>query len=742
MKSELSIRLRVIEEYQKHKNFKIVAQNFNIHPSTIYRWLKQHKDNQCLFYHRPWNRLPIEIETQIMLLKENKPDLTLRQAKELLKQKGITISIKGIYDVWNRYNLVRRLRKDPFCHFCEETPETQSTLDYVRYLLKNDESMENLKRAAEILNSLPAYPIGNDDVILKIPEHLLSLRRKFDRLYIQFSKMPTPEFYKKIHRLRCQMGKNGLFYSSIIAGLSEILALHWMRTPEKELRLNELLNKRKGRLRDPVLNFLLTFLAATAEIELVRMDRAKRLIHKTQRLLKNLHSPLFYESMGDVMSFLSDYSSSFTYHKKALEMNENNDDRKRIFTKIGIDLALAGRYRTAISYLKSAKINSNEIYYESYCLCHALSNFGLGRIEQCMEYLQKTLEKSEKEQLRNTIFTTICCYAAIYMAMGEKEKAYELLNRYLKLIKRYRLNRETMIMENLLAPDSIDNQPIKLPTIYLLYLLKKAKNSLKIGDYQKAVRYAQKYGLTGYLHRCVFFQPELILYHLDKGKDVMLPKPLIQLPIFNKNFPFYELKFLGPTIIYRNHSYLKIKINPQMNAFLINLGLNLREPGKSIPVEDIIKNFWQRSSDPLGRLYHLLVQTRDALKLPSHFLSIENIGNKKFLVNKGFYTWTDYNYFEIQLAQAKALERAGEWGFARKEYLRAFKLFRGEPFKKNFDDWSVNMRFKILSQLETEAINFAKSCLEHGNKTDARRVLQKVLKIIPDSEEIQKSLDG
>ncbi|MEO0183160.1 MAG: hypothetical protein ABIL40_06765, partial [candidate division WOR-3 bacterium] len=61
--------------------------------------------------------------------------------------------------------------------------------------------------------------------------------------------------------------------------------------------------------------------------------------------------------------------------------------------------------------------------------------------------------------------------------------------------------------------------------------------------------------------------------------------------------------------------------------------------------------------------------------------------------------------------------------------------------KKNFDNWSVDMRFKILSQFETEAINFAKSCLEHGNKTDARKILQKVLKIIPDAEEAKNLLD-
>jgi len=84
------------------------------------------------------------------------------------------------------------------------------------------------------------------------------------------------------------------------------------------------------------------------------------------------------------------------------------------------------------------------------------------------------------------------------------------------------------------------------------------------------------------------------------------------------------------------------------------------------------------------------------------------------------------------------LERAGECGFAKKDYLRAFKLFRGEPFKKMYDNWSENMRGVILNRLETEALHFAKSCLEHENKKDAKKVLEKVLKIIPQSEEIRK----
>jgi len=98
---------------------------------------------------------------------------------------------------------------------------------------------------------------------------------------------------------------------------------------------------------------------------------------------------------------------------------------------------------------------------------------------------------------------------------------------------------------------------------------------------------------------------------------------------------------------------------------------------------------------------------------------------------------TDYDDFQSHIAQAKALERIGEVKLAMKDYLRAFKLFRGDPFKKNFDEWSMNMRHKILTQLETEAIGFTKSCLDHNNKGDAKKVLEKVLKIIPDSEEIR-----
>ncbi len=740
MRIELTTKLKAIEEYQREKNLKNVATRYKIHYATLSRWIKKFNENKIL-YHRPWNRMPPEVEKTVMLLKENNPQITLNQAQRSLQKKGIRISIKGIYDIWNRYGFVKRLVDDPFSFFVRETPETKNCLEYVRHLLNSEPSQENLKKAARIVNALPGYPAHYDYILEQIPENLLSLRRRFDKLYNQFLKIPTPEFYKKIHRLRRQFERKKLYYSAIIAGLSEILALHWMRTPEKEIALNDHLKGLKGRLRDLILNFQLTFLEATARIELMELERAKRLVEKALRLLRRLPYAAFYESYGDLMTFMSDYNSALRYQFKALEMTKDEETKNRLYFKIGLSLTIDGRHREAIKYLNMAKIEFKNKYFASYALTQALAYLGLGRIEKALYYLQKTLEKSEREQFRNTIFTTICCYGAINCLIGEKEGAKNLLSNYLRLIKKYKLKREAKIMEHLINPENLHLPAAKLPTIYLVYLLKWAKASKKTSDYRKLQNYAKKYGIRGFLHRLFLYIPEPVHEMLKKGKSPEIPRCFLQMPLFYPETPVYYIKILGEPVVYKNQEYLRIKLTTKESAFLIYLGLNASEPEKSVSVTEIYNNFWHKSKTPEDRFSHMLVDIKKKLMMPGHLLMIQSYYNSKMLVNKGFYIATDYSDFCSTLTRAKALQRAGEWSFARKEYLRAFKLFRGEPFKKNFDNWSVDMRFRILSQFETEAINFAKSCLEHSNKTDARKILQKVLKIIPDAEEAKNLLD-
>jgi Flp pilus assembly protein TadD len=105
------------------------------------------------------------------------------------------------------------------------------------------------------------------------------------------------------------------------------------------------------------------------------------------------------------------------------------------------------------------------------------------------------------------------------------------------------------------------------------------------------------------------------------------------------------------------------------------------------------------------------------------------------------YFKTDYDQSLEHLAQAKALLRAGEWDYAKREFMQVFKLFRGEPFRKMYDDWSDDKRLEVLFGYETEVLTFAKELLKRGRKEEARRLLRKAHKIIPDSEEIESLLN-
>ncbi len=734
-------KLKIIEKYHQEKTLSKVARKYNIHPSTLSRWLSKLENYPDDFFIKRWNRLEQEIEQKVMMLKENKPDLTLNRAKNTLKEMGVKISIKGIYSIWRRYGLVRRPVDDPFSHFGPQTPETKRVLEYVQYWLKRDNSTPRLKTIAQLLNRLPSYPIGYDEVLKEIPERFLSLRRKLDKLYTQFLRISTPIFYRKIHKLRLAMEKNGLYYSSIIAGLLEILALQWMHTPEKEIELNALLRKRMGNLRDPTLNYQLTFLEATAQTELLQMEEAKILVYKASRLLRRLPYFTFCESFGDMMTFLGDYNKALKYHRLALENVKDPDAENRLKFKIGLDLTISGNHQEALGYLKNTAIDYRDKYYETYALTSALANIGLGRIEKALEWLKKTIEKSKKDQFRNTIFTAVCSFSAIAKAMGQTSEAQKLIKQYLPLIKRYKLKREAEIMENLLNPE-ITKPVCKHPSIQLIYLLKIARKSLRISDYERVLRFAKRYGLDGYLHRCLIFIPEPVIHLLNRGKNPRLPSAFLRLPLFNPETPVYKLKFLGRPVIYKNQKYLKFKLKPQEIAFFIHIGLRVSEPERSISVDELYKNFFPKVKDAQSRLAHLLVNLKNQLMLPRNLLIIQSLSGIKVLLNNGFYISTDNSEFQQTIARAKALLRAGEWGFAKKEFLQAFRLFRGEPFKKNFDDWSVNMRFKILSELETEAINFTKACLEHNDKHTAKKVLEKILKIIPDSEEIKNLSDS
>ena len=190
----------------------------------------------------------------------------------------------------------------------------------------------------------------------------------------------------------------------------------------------------------------------------------------------------------------------------------------------------------------------------------------------------------------------------------------------------------------------------------------------------------------GIFHRFIFFYPQCIISLIEKGKKTGLPKTILRLPIFNKEAPAYHIRFLGSLMVFKNQKYLKTKLKPKDSAFLIYLCQKAMEPKRSIDLNEVYRNFWPNSEKASRNFSHLLLRVKKALKIPSHLLTVSRSYGESSLINEGIYFTTDYQEFEQSLARAKALQRAGEWKFAKKEFLQAFKLFRGEPFKKNFDD--------------------------------------------------------
>jgi len=64
--------------------------------------------------------------------------------------------------------------------------------------------------------------------------------------------------------------------------------------------------------------------------------------------------------------------------------------------------------------------------------------------------------------------------------------------------------------------------------------------------------------------------------------------------------------------------------------------------------------------------------------------------------------------------------------------MRAFKLFRGEPFKKMYDDWSDDKRLEVLFSYEKEVKSFADKLIKRGRKEEAEKLLKKAKRIVPD----------
>jgi transposase/tetratricopeptide (TPR) repeat protein len=727
MDNRQEFRLKVTRYYLQHDiSFRRTALKFHIAYRTVFRWVKsyteQGEEGLSSTYKRPWNRARSDLEMQIALMKEHEPGLTVRQAREHLEKGGISISIKGIWGIWRRYGYAGINGQNSIGNFtdCPWTKETM--IDFTRAKTLYDNG--NVNRVAKILNSLPALP--ENQLLPQIPDALLNTRRQIEKMSLLFGKIPVHSYLERLRDLYEECYSRRLHYSLLIVGLLEIKALSWGGRPLE--MLNRVVELRKTLERPgsqnsyslfvPKLSLLIS--EGFAHTGLLNIREASNIAKVCRALLRRRKrvSPFFMRDLGQLYAQLEDFRETKYWYLQSLA--RLTGDEEKITKSFLVDIfVVKGEYKRALEVWKNEDLD----HWGSHSkMLRIQSMWALtkGMPDRAISLATEVLASLKKEEARGSMFGCYYTIASAYCSLGERIRARRTLKKILPFLAKNRLQVVKSVVEILIAKTSATTdatlprgQP--LPTLKLILLLKN-------GQHARALKYAKDKGITGLLHRYIFFFPEAITDLLEKGRPTGLPRAMLNLPVFRKEIPVYSVKFLGNLIVYKNQKYLKVKLAPKDTAFLIHLAT---ARNRHIALDRIYSNFWANSKNPARNLAHLLVRIRKALCLPSHFLYIKE--NK---LHFDCHFITDYGEYLEHLAQAKAFSVAGEWSYARNEYSRAFSLFRAAPFEKMYDDWSEDMRVRILGNLENEAVRFTEACSASGDREKNLETLQKLSKII------------
>lgn len=707
--------LQIVEYYFKNGSLRKTAKEFGIHYNTLWKWVRDYRRVQeseieeeklLTGYRRPWNRTPKELEEKIALLKEKEPGLTVRKAKEILEKQGIKISIKGIWSIWKRYGYTGFKKKNmtnTWIDNLEWTYESKIKFKAAKKLFEKGK----IKECARLLNSIPALP--KNDLILKIPDRYLNLKRKCEKIAGIFGKIPFEEYIKRVQKLHAILKRNAFNYSALRIGLLETVALCWKKDYKKVLRnlkeLKRLIGKDKGSLFEIKFAILIAEGFAYSGLQKIRSARQIARICKNMLLRRKYVSPYFMDYLGALFSDLEEYRYAEELLLKSIDKVDEETRNKLKTCLFGIYL-LKGDYKNAVSISRKIRIDEwakKQGIFSLKATIHLIN----GNYEKAISYATKGLAFFRRENLYYGIFHSSLILAGAFFSVGENSKSKKILKSALNVIDKNKLPREFFIIKILLK-EPINIQKELFPTVQLAVFLKE-------GKYYKALFYAREKYLISCFHRYILFFPELINDLIKKGKEIYLPKTMLKLPVFNKNIFVFDIRFLGRLKVYRSYGgetkklkfksknskeLLKLNLTPKEKAFLIHLALRLPEPGRTISLKKIYKNFWKDSKKPERNLSHVLSKIRKQLKIPVHLLEISRRGSYPVLKNNGIYFLTDYLEFKETIARAKAFLRAEEYEFAKKEFKSALKLIRGKPFEKMYDKWSEDKRMEILFEIE------------------------------------------
>ncbi|MGB3480250.1 MAG: helix-turn-helix domain-containing protein [bacterium] len=718
-------RIKAIKQYLSGSTLEQTAALFKIHRNTLWRWVKMYKQGGMKFFTkedsfiRHWKRLSKGIEESVITIKESLPWLTVRKAQKMLKKRGIQISIKGVWSIWQRYGLTG-FAKEETSHSYQEylsTVISQDVLNKIKQLI----SENKLRQAAKIINALPVFPYN--EIILKIPQHMLSLHKQVNRVRAEFGKTPLTHYRKKTKALSKKLEKHNLFYSALWVTVAECYALMWSGEPRKVLKLVKAVKRKIKGIRDPRLRFLTLLLEGQANGSLLRIKKAKSCADKCKVIVRSSSNPHFLMGgLGGIYSTMGYYRDALYWTTKALQ-GAAPSYQQQLYVNVAQFCGTSGNYRAALSALKKGKFEEWGFRSRS-SLIKTYAYLDQGDFQKAAEHAVTTLEQLKKEGVRSLLHPAMLCLASCHRAADEYKKASTMIRDINPLLKKYGLMQEYWQRRIILGDTCVPKEALRMPSLRLAYLLQKAKQSMHVKDYRRTLAYAHSQKLFGLFMRLVPFFPEPVIHLLQKGKNPGLPRTFLKMPVFQIDTPVYNVMFLGKLQVLKRGKLLRrLRLSPKDTSFLIHMSMN---KNRRVFLEELYQNFWTKSKNPSRNLSHLLMRIRRKLAIPSHLLRFR-AGTLCWDV----YFTTDYENFKENLAQAKVFERAGEWNYAVRGYERSFRLIKDTPFKGIYDNWSENTRRVILNRLESEMQHFAQSCRTHKNMQIYHRILSRLSKIVP-----------
>lgn len=736
-------RLEAVRAYLDSKeSLRTTAARFNINYRTLFKWVQLYKQGGekklLASYRKPWNRMAKTIEEEIVRLKEECPDITIRAARDKLLRKGRNVSYKGIWGVWRRYGYAGYKKMEistDFTKYSALTEEATAKLEQAKQLF----AVDKIEDAAIILNSIPSLP--NNELLARIPDHMLNLSRQVEKIGTMFGTMPLSQYLEKLQSLRNKLKKAHMYYSALRIGFIEVLALEWSYRPHAQLErigeLKKLLDKSKGcssyMLFD--IRYLLLVSEAIAHAELMHLGKARAIARVCQQMLahrKNVPTKLMYD-LGALYSYLEEYRKALRWMWKVFRTSSPDAKKQLALPYAGL-LYTSGQYDELKKFLKSVDITDQWGHRARMHIFTAQMQLMKGQPQKAIDSATQALIHARKDEVNRLISLSSVTIACAYSSMGETKKARDILRRLIPHLKKRKLIKDLAWLTIILGHE-VTGEGGLLATHNIYPSIMLARYVSK-GDYVRAHTYAKRKGLLSPFYRYTFFFPDVVISRLEKGKPTYLPKAVRMLPLFNHKNPVIHIKIMGGLVLYKSQKYLRVKMPPKHIAFLTHFAFRASRPGSAIALQQVLHNFWPHAQNPTRNLSHLLVDIKKALRIPHHLITITTRRGVKVVLNRGIFFTLDYHEFEEALARAQALQRADVWDLARKEYAHAFELWRGEPFKKMYDSWSEDFRNVAMNKFEREVVQFTKQCVQRKDYKTVRQMLKRIDRIVSDNPKL------